>query len=75
MINIDFHGLWRFSSQQMIWVEKKTTLKQGLAEEQNLDNMKSKQIKLEVRAGAQKNKSVQQKLFFNLMPDLYVWFF
>jgi hypothetical protein len=59
----------------MIWVEKKTTLKQGLAEEQNLDNMKSKQIKLEVRAGAQKNKSVQQKLFFNLMPDLYVWFF
>ena len=52
MINIDFHGLWRFSSQQMIWVEKKKILKQGLAKEQNLDNMKSKQIKLEVRAGA-----------------------
>lgn len=63
MINIDFHGLWRFSSQQMIWVKKKNPLKQGLAKEQSLANMKSKQIKLEVRAGAPRRvKQVLKKI-------------
>ena len=82
MINIDFHGLWRFSSQQMIWVEKKpikARFSKGTKSGQY--EIKANKIRSESRcpekskADAQKNKSVQQKPFFNLMPDLYVWFF